>query len=118
MRRFSSGSTWVTFSRWSDQVLPTSVHTGAKASASSRSAGSSSAVESRRRVMPKATTSAVSKVSPASSSKSASSLGLEAGKPASIRCTPSESSECATRTFSSTERDIPSPCMPSRRVVS
>ena len=118
MRRFSSGSTCVTFSRCSDQVLPTSVQTGANESASSRSAGSSSAAASRRRVIPKAATSAVSKLSPASSSKSASSLGLDAGKPASIRCTPSESSACATRSFSSAESDMPSPCMPSRRVVS
>jgi hypothetical protein len=118
MRRFSSGSTCVTFSRWSDQVFPTSVQTGAKQSARRRSAGSCSAAASRRRVMPNAATSAVSKLSRESSSKSASSLGLEAGKPASIRCTPSESSACATRTFSSTESDIPSPCMPSRRVVS
>ena len=118
MRRFSSGSTWVTLSKCSDQVLPTSVHTGAKESASSRSDGSSSAATSRRRVMPKATTSEVSKLSPASSSKRATSLGLDAGKPASIRCTPSESSAWATRTFSSADSDIPSPCMPSRKVVS
>ena len=118
MRRFSSGSTCVTFSRWSDHVLPTSVQTGVKPSASSRRPGSESAVESRCRVAPKAATSAVSKVSRASSSNSSSSLGLDAGKPASIRCTPSESSACATRSFSSTESDIPSPCMPSRRVVS
>ena len=118
MRRFSSGSTCVTFSRWSDHVLPTSVQTGAKLSASNRSAGSSSAAESRRRVMPKATMSAFVKLSRESSSKSASSLGLDAGKPASIRCTPRSSSACATRTFSSADSDIPSPCMPSRRVVS
>ena len=118
MRRFSSGSTCVTFSRWSDHVFPTSVQTGAKLSASRRSASSSSAARSRRRVMPKAATAAVSNVSFASSSKSASSLGFDAGKPASIRSTPSESSACATRTFSSTESDMPSPCIPSRRVVS
>ena len=43
IRRFSSGSTRTTFSRCSDHVLPTSVQTGAKQEASSRSAGSSSA---------------------------------------------------------------------------
>jgi hypothetical protein len=118
IRRFSSGSTFVTFSRWSDQVLPTSVHTGAKESASRRSAGSSSAAASRLRVIPNAAICAVSKDSRERSSNSASSFGLDAGKPASMRCTPSESSACATRTFSSTESDIPSPCMPSRRVVS
>jgi hypothetical protein len=31
---------------------------------------------------------------------------------------PRSSSRCATRTFSSAESDIPSPCIPSRRVVS
>ena len=47
-------STLTTFSRCSDQVLPTIVATGAKTSASRRSAGSASAVVSRRRVMPNA----------------------------------------------------------------
>ena len=117
IRRFSSGSTRTTFSRCSDHVLPTSVQTGAKLEASSRSAGSSSALTSRRRVIPKAQTSA-EKRSPASRSKSSSSFGLEAGKPASMKGMPRSSSRCATRTFSSAESDIPSPCMPSRRVVS
>ena len=118
MSRFSRGSTCVTFSRCSDQVLPTSVQTGAKLSASSRRAGSSSAATSRRLVIPKATIRAFSKVSRESRSKSASSLGFDAGKPASIRSIPSESRACATLTFSSTDSDIPSPCMPSRKVVS
>ena len=118
MRRFSSGSTRVTFSRWSAQVFPTSVQTGANDSASRRSAGSWSALASRRRVMPNAAISAFSKLSPASSLKSASSFGFELGKPASMKCTPSPSSACATRTFSSAESDMPSPCIPSRRVVS
>ena len=94
------------------------MQTGAKESASSLSAGSSEALTSRRRVIPKAATSAFSKRSLASSSKSSSSLGFDAGKPASIRCTPSESSAWATRSFSPAESDMPSPCMPSRRVVS
>ena len=98
--------------------MPTSVQTGANESASSRSAGSSSAFELRRRVIPKAAISLFAKVSPASSWKSASSFGFEDGKPASIRWTPRSSRACATRTFSSAESDIPSPCMPSRRVVS
>ncbi len=108
----------MTFSRCSDQVFPTSVHTGAKELASSLSPGSSAAATSRRRVIPNAATSAVSKRSRESSSKSSSSFGLEAGKPASIRCTPSASSAWATRSFSPAESDMPSPCMPSRRVVS
>ena len=85
MRRFSSGSTWVTFSRWSDHVLPTSVHTGAKLSASVLRPASCSALASRRRVIPNAAISEVPKVSLASSAKSSSSLGLEDGNPASIR---------------------------------
>ena len=43
---------------------------------------------------------------------------IEAGFPASIIGTPSESRILATRTFSSTDSDMPSPCIPSRRVVS
>ncbi len=68
--------------------------------------------------MPKPTIAAFEKVSPASWRNSSSSLGFDDGNPASIRCTPSESSACATRSFSSAESDMPSPCMPSRRVVS
>ncbi len=116
--RFSAGSVWITFSRWSFQVLPTIVHTGAKDSTSTRSAGSSCAGTSRRRVIPNAQIWAFSKRSPASRSKSASSFGFELGKPASMNWMPRRSSACATRTFSSADRDIPSPCMPSRRVVS
>ena len=117
IRRFSSGSTFTTFSRCSDHVLPTSVTTGAKVEASSRSAGSSSAATSRRRVIPKAQTSAL-KRSPERRSKSSSSLGFDDGKPASMKPTPRSSRRCATRTFSSADSDIPSPCIPSRRVVS
>ena len=108
----------MTFSRWSDHVLPTSVHTGAKQPASTRSASSSSAAASLRRVMPNAAISACSNVSRDRRSKSASSFGFELGKPASTKWMPRPSSACATRTFSSTVSDIPSPCMPSRRVVS
>ena len=83
--RFSSGSTRVTFSRCSDQVLPTSVQTGGEAvgqhpqrrvvrrrdvaAAGHAEGGDLGVVEASRR---------------ASSSNSASSLGLELGKPASI----------------------------------
>src|SRR3954464_15614953 len=116
--RFSSRSTRTTLSRCSDQVLPTNVHTGAKQSASSRSAGSSAALTSRRRVMPNAAISVVPNVSRESSSKSSASLGFDAGKPASTKWMPSSSSLCATRTFSAAVRDIPSPCIPSRRVAS
>ena len=83
-----------------------------------RRASSSSAAASRRRVMPKAAISAVRNDSRARRSNSAASLGLEAGNPASISGTPSSSRTCATRTFSSAESDMPSPCIPSRRVQS
>ena len=53
-----------------------------------------------------------------SRANSSASLGFEAGKPASIIGTPRSSRRCATRSFSSTDSDIPSPCIPSRRVVS
>ena len=72
---------------------------------------------SRRRVMPKAHTSA-RRPSCSSRSNSSASFGFEAGKPASMNGTPSSSSRCATRTFSSTDSDMPWPCIPSRRVVS
>ena len=83
MRRFSSGSTRVTFSRCSDHVFPTRVQTGAKQPASTASEGSSSAATSRRRVIPKAAISACSKRSRSSTSNSSTSFGLELGKPAS-----------------------------------
>ena len=118
MRRFSSRSTRTTFSRCRLHVLPTIVTTGANESASMRRASSSSAAASRRRVMPNAASSAVEKDSRASSENSSASLGFEAGKPASISGTPRSSSTCATRTFSAAESDMPSPCIPSRRVQS
>ena len=68
--------------------------------------------------MPKAAISACSKRSRESSSNSSSSFGLELGKPASITSIPSSSSRCATRSFSRADNDMPSPCMPSRSVVS
>ncbi len=92
--------------------------TGAKEPASSRSASSSAAATPRRRVIPKAAISAVANVSAASRSKSSASFGFEDGKPASISGMPSSSSTWATRSFSDAESDIPSPCMPSRRVQS
>ncbi len=50
--------------------------------------------------------------------KNSISLGLDAGNPPSMKAIPSSSSLCAMRTFSSTETDMPSCCMPSRSVVS
>ncbi len=98
--------------------MPTRVTTGAKEPVTVSSAGSSAASTPRRLVMPKAQTTPRSSSRSASEAKSSSSFGLELGKPASIICTPRPSSAFTTRAFSAAENDIPSPCMPSRRVVS
>ena len=102
------------------QVLPTSVQTGAKQSASTRSAvvlggrARRAGASCRRRRSRRARSARC-----ASSSKSSSSLGFEVGKPASIRCDaelvePVRDAQLLGRA----ESDMPSPCMPSRRVVS
>src|SRR4051794_18847031 len=49
---------------------------------------------------------------------SSSSFGFAPGHPASMKCTPSQSSCSAIRSLSSTVSEIPSNCDPSRRVVS
>ena len=94
------------------------VTTGVEASASTRRLGSAAAATPLRRVMPKAASTAWRSVSRSMRAKNAVSLGLEAGNPPSMKCTPSSSSLSAMRAFSSTETDSPSCCMPSRRVVS
>ncbi len=91
---------------------------GVKTSASTRRFSSSSAATPLRRVMPKATSSALASGSSCIRRKNSVSLGLEAGNPPSMKSMPSSSSLCAIRTFSSTETDMPSCCMPSRSVVS
>ena len=117
--RFSSRETRTTFSTCSTEALPTSVQTGAKHSASDAQAlRPRSAAVSRRRVIPKATISALASRSPASSPNSSCSFGFEAGKPASIRSTPSSSRAWTTRSFSAAVSDMPPPPMPSRRVAS
>ena len=64
-----------------------------------------SAATSRRRVIPKATISATLEALVARAARTARcSFGFDAGKPASIRCTPSSSSACTTRSFSSAVR--------------
>ena len=68
--------------------------------------------------MPKAQTAACSSSTSASISKSSSSFGFEPGNPASMNWMPSSSSFWTTRTFSWADRDMPWPCIPSRRVVS
>ena len=84
-----------------------------------RAPRSSAAAASRRRVIPKAAICACAKCSAASSSNSSRSLGLELGEAGLDQCRcRARRGACATRSFSSAERDMPSPCMPSRRVAS
>ena len=91
---------------------------GAKDSTRVSSAGSSAAATPPRLVIPKAAIVAFSSSSSASAAKSSASFGFELGKPASMKWTPSASSACTTFSFSPTERDMPWPPMPSRKVVS
>ena len=93
--RFSSRETLVTFSRCRAQVLPTRVHDRARSSRPARAAPdrprrrrrAGGSCRRRRRARCSSSTSA-------SSSKSSASFGLELGKPASMKWTPSRSSAC------------------------
>jgi hypothetical protein len=116
--RFSSRETRISFSRCRTQLLPTRQTTGAKEETKVFSASSSSALRSRRRVIPKAAIVACFRSRSASCSNSSASFGLLLGKPASMKWTPSASSARTTFSFSPTESDIPLPPMPSRKVVS
>ena len=116
--RFSSRETRTTFSTWLIEVLPTIVQIGAKQPARTRSPASSAAATPRRRVMPKAAIVAWASSSCSSSAKSSASLGLDAGKPASMMSTPRSSRRRTRRTFSSAVSDMPPPPIPSRRVAS
>src|SRR5665647_2870846 len=118
MRRFSSRLTRSTLVRCRPQVLPTTATVPAKQSASTRRFSSSAAATPLRVVIPKATSSALLRRSRSMRRKNSISLGFDAGKPPSMKWMPSSSSLSAMRTFSSTETDMPSCCMPSRRVVS
>ena len=91
---------------------------GVKTSASTRRLSSASAATPLRRVMPKATSSALRSRSSRMRRKNSISFGLDAGNPPSMKPMPSSSSLSAMRAFSSTETDRPSCCMPSRSVVS
>jgi hypothetical protein len=116
--RFSSRVTRITFSTWSGELLPTRQTAGANDDVTTLSASSSAAGRSRRRVMPNATTVAFLNSTSPSRSKNSASFGLLLGKPASMKWTPSASNAWATLSFSPTERDMPRPPMPSRKVVS
>ena len=116
--RFSSRETRITFSTWKPEALPTRQIIGAKEPTRTVSASSSEAARSRRLVIPKALIVAFAGWAPARRSKNSASFGFELGKPASMKWTPSASSASTTFSFSPTERDIPCPPMPSRKVVS
>jgi len=79
--RFSSRLTRTTFSTCRTEALPTSVQTGAKDSARTRSPSSEEAGVSRRRVIPNATISALESRSAASSENSSCSFGFRRGEP-------------------------------------
>jgi len=70
------------------------------------------------RVDPNAVYFACESFSRRAASKNAASRGLEPGQPPSMYAIPSSSSARATRSLSSTEKLMSSPCVPSRRVVS
>ena len=80
--------------------------------------GSFSTVSFARRVEPKATTRAVFSGRFLIRSKKAMSFSLLNGKPPSMYATPSSSSFSAMASLSSTEKLIPSPWAPSRKVAS
>ena len=88
MRRFSSRSTRSTFSMCRSQVLPTSVATGAQQSTMILRLGSLAAVTPLPRVMPNTAMSERPRSSGCTLRKNSLSLGLEPGKPPSMRCTP------------------------------
>ena len=99
-------------------VLPTMQTTGVFAASRAFSVTSSFAATPRRRVMPNAATFACFGGRAYISRKKASSFGLLTGKPPSMQSTPSSSSLYATCSLSSSDRLKPSPCVPSRSVVS
>src|SRR3954451_4596900 len=89
------------------------------ASTRCRSVSSLSTLPLTRRVDPNATSVLVSSFNSFGTRRnSSSSFGFAPGHPASMKCTPSQSSCSAIRSLSSTVSEIPSNCDPSRRVVS
>jgi len=118
MRRFSSRVVRSTSVTCSGQVFPTTVHTGVPASSSARMLASSSGPAPARQVEPKAARSARFQGRSRARAKNSASLGFEPGQPPSMKAIPSSSRRRAMRSLSSTEREIPSRWVPSRRVVS
>jgi hypothetical protein len=79
---------------------------------------SSSGPPTTRQVEPKAAIREVLHSMSRARAKNSASLGLEPGQPPSMKVTPSSSSRCAMAILSSQESEMPSRCVPSRRVVS
>jgi hypothetical protein len=100
------------------EVLPKMVHTLVPASTSFCSWGSSAAATFARRVLPKAVMRALVQVISRARSKNSTSFGLLPGQPPSMNETPNASRRSAILILSSHDRLMPSPCVPSRRVVS
>ena len=117
MRRFSSRLTRSTLVTCRSQVLPTMATVAVKISASTRRSR-----RPRPRVLApgRAEGDEIRVAEPLARMrpKNSMSLGLDPGKPPSMKWMPSTSSLTAMRTLSSTESDMPSRCVPSRRVVS
>ena len=115
--RFSSRLTFVTFSRCSAQVLPTRQTAGAKQSTSAQArvllgghvtAPGHPERDDRRLVQ----------LLGVEQLEQLDVLRVGAREAGLDEWTPSASSAWTTRTFSAADRDMPWPCMPSRRVVS
>ena len=111
--------TRTTFSTCSGEVLPTSVQTGAKQSASTRSPSSSEASTSRRRVMPKAAISLERQPLAREQLEELLLLGVR-GREAGLDQVDAELVEPAGRRAASPAavRVMPPPPIPSRRVAS
>ncbi len=88
------------------------------ASISALRPGSSATALSARRVAPKATMVAFSQVSSSARRKNSTSFGFDPGQPPSMNATPNASKRRAIRNLSVHDSEIPSPCVPSRSVVS
>src|SRR5205823_2192051 len=91
---------------------------GVPASTSAHTLRSSSTGFLANRVAPNAVSLAWCSVRSCARAKNSLSLGLLPGQPPSMKSMPSSSSFCAMISLSSTEKEMDSPCVPSRRVVS
>ena len=102
----------------SSHALPNITTTGVLAERSDFMFASSQAATLCLRVLPKAQSLACASFSSAAFPKNSRSFGFEPGFPASIKSTPNWSSASTIFSLSFTEKEIPSPCAPSRRVES